>query len=341
MPIEFGVLKCRAVDRRLGTKDNAHYQIHALANEESFRIAINVQSKLSPSELLYFTNENFQHEVTRLLIELPTGYTPLKGEPDGMALDYIRSNLFDRNQLVPLAFDIPGKDNDLNEKIDQYIKRAIASEDGVIYAFGEIWGPENKRDKIFDFLPGRGIHNIHMNQGNAGIFKKDDGVYQDGALLIHYPSENKWTAIFLAFQSQSWHTDDHTGHTLGNIPIDSDVPQGATDAFEGAIFIAGAIVKSGQDDEAAEESVTLLNATDRPIDLTGWSIANKAKRKFLLEQIILPGQYLTIPILREVAGGEFLRNKGDNITLLNADGLKIHGVSYTQRQVRSGWTIKF
>lgn len=341
MPIEFGVLKCRAVDRRLGTKDNAHYQIHALANEESFRIAVNVQSKLSPSELLYFTNENFQHEVTHLLMELPTGYTPLKGEPDGMALDYIRSNLFDRTQLVPLAFDIPGKDNDLNEKIDQYIKRAIASEDGVIYAFGEIWGPENKPDKIFGFLPGRGIHNIHMNQGNAGMFKKDDGVYQDGALLIHYPSENKWTAIFLAFQSQSWHTDDHTGHTLDNIPIDSGDPQGVTDAVEGALYIAGAIVKPGQEDRAAKESVTLLNATDRPIDLAGWSIANKAKRKFLLGQTILPGQYLTIPIAQGTAGAEFFRNKGDIITLLNADGLKVHGVSYTQRQVRSGWTIKF
>ncbi|WP_425453515.1 lamin tail domain-containing protein [Paenibacillus prosopidis] len=122
------------------------------------------------------------------------------------------------------------------------------------------------------------------------------------------------------------------------MPIDSGDP---TDAVEGALYIAGAIVKPGQEDRAAEESVTLLNASDRPIDLAGWSIANKAKRKFLLGQTILPGQYLTIPIAQGTAGAEFFRNKGDIITLLNADGLKVHGVSYTQRQVRSGWTIKF
>jgi len=50
-----------------------------------------------------------------------------------------------------------------------------------------------------------------MNQGNKGNHEYENGVYQDGGLLIHYPPQNTWTAIFLAFQSQSWDTDDNTG----------------------------------------------------------------------------------------------------------------------------------
>ena len=68
------------------------------------------------------------------------------------------------------------------------------------------------KDKYFGFLPGNGIHDIHMNQGNVGQFMQDDGVYQDGGLLIHFPDQQEWVAAFLKFQSQAWHTDDTTGH---------------------------------------------------------------------------------------------------------------------------------
>ena len=62
-------------------------------------------------------------------------------------------------------------DNDLNEKIERYIKRAI-EEKAIIYAFGERWGPEeNTPDSYFHFEPGNGIHDIHMNQGNVEKWK--------------------------------------------------------------------------------------------------------------------------------------------------------------------------
>ncbi len=46
-----------------------------------------------------------------------------------------------------------------------------------------------------------------MNQGNSGKYKKDNGIYQDGAIFIEYP-ENKWRAFFFAFQSQTFDADD-------------------------------------------------------------------------------------------------------------------------------------
>ena len=82
-----------------------------------------------------------------------------------------------------------------------------------MYAFGERWGPETGvKDKVFGFQPGNGVHDIHMNQGNSARFRGDDGVWQDGGLLIHLG--DRWIGIFLAFQSQAWHTDDKTGHTI-------------------------------------------------------------------------------------------------------------------------------
>jgi uncharacterized protein YukJ len=72
-------------------------------------------------------------------------------------------------------------------------------------------------DKTFGFLPGNGVHDIRMNQGNSQRFRQDDGVWQDGGLLLHYPAQGQWVAIFLAFQSQAWHTDDQTGPNRGGL----------------------------------------------------------------------------------------------------------------------------
>jgi len=47
-----------------------------------------------------------------------------------------------------------------------------------IYAFGSAWDPEEQKcDQVFGFLPGNGIHDIYMNQGNGdGKHNGDNGV---------------------------------------------------------------------------------------------------------------------------------------------------------------------
>jgi uncharacterized protein YukJ len=48
-----------------------------------------------------------------------------------------------------------------------------------------------------------------MNQGNPPhSHDQDNGIWQDGALFAELPAENTWIAIFIAFQTQSWHTGD-------------------------------------------------------------------------------------------------------------------------------------
>src|SRR4030095_1300714 len=113
------------------------------------------------------------------------------------ALDYIRANLFSRLDMRPLPPSAPGPDNDLSDRIEHFVKRAIQENNARIYAFGQRWGPEKQtRDKIFSFLPGNGIHDIHMNQGNVAPFLGDDGVWQDGGLLFRFTSSPQWVGIF-------------------------------------------------------------------------------------------------------------------------------------------------
>ncbi len=89
----------------------------------------------------------------------------------------------------------------LENAVITLLNMTIADKDGVIYAFGSAYADGGKVD---------GIHDIHMNQGNpvtSGGFGGENGVWQDGALMIHLPSKGTWTAVFLAFQTESWTTD--------------------------------------------------------------------------------------------------------------------------------------
>ncbi|MEX5257616.1 DUF2278 family protein [Kocuria arenosa] len=350
MPLKnYGVLKGSAINRALGSGRNPHYQIHVVDDDTDYRIAVNVRSALSPSEVEYLVDPRFTHPVLPHLEALELGWHDLASKPGGPALDYIRSNLFDPRQMVPLPFDIPGPDNDLNEKIDHYIQRAMADESAIVYAFGERWGPERgKKDKIFGFLPGNGVHDIHMNQGNVGRFVDDDGVYQDGALLLHFPEQAQWVGVFLKFQSQSWHTDDVTGHRIG--PEVSGPPSDAgitlrpfeagrlptPEAPDGAVRIVAALANPVGSPEI--ETVTLLNVTDRTVDLAGWRLLDRDKNAMALSGSVAAGDTLRITLEAPVV----LSNKGGQITLLNADGLRVDGVAYTQVEASlPGFSIAF
>jgi uncharacterized protein YukJ len=342
MPLKnYGVLKGSVVDRRLGSGQNPHYQIDVVDERGHWRLAVNVESQLAPSEVEYYIADPFQHSI------LAEGFSALPSKPGGISLDFIRANLIpDFRDMIPLPANLSGPDNDLNEKLDGYVQRAMADEHALVYAFGERWGPENVMDKIFGFLPGQGVHDIHMNQGNAGRFAKDNGVYQDGGLIFHYPARQQWVGVFLKFQSQDIHTDDQTGNPrppgAGGPPADDDTTRPRPEPLptgenpDGWVRIVAALVNDTESPE--RETVTLLNIGNQPVDLTGWMIADKQKNKFPLSGVIPRGGTMAVTVRPPVA----LSNKGGIITLLRKDGIKVSGVSYTKEQARNpGWTIAF
>jgi len=340
MPLaNYGVLKGRPVEYRLAIPANPHFQIHLVNVGVDYRVSVNVKSEGYPSELEYVLDDNFQHPITANLSELPPGFTQLRPEAGGLALDYIRGNLFNQKQFRRLPFSRPGPDNDLNDLLESFVKRAINYPDAMIYAFGEPWGPEPYiPDKIFGFLPGNGVHDVHMNQGNSDQFKGQNGVWQDGGLFIHFPAEQeRWVAVFLKFQSQPWHTSDNKGQAIEADKIPDSVPAYISGAPDQVVRIVAALVNPiGQD--SGHETVTLINTSPHIINLSGWLLVDQQRNKQQLSGAINPGTTVNIHL------ENFMRldNRGGIITLLNKEGFKVDGVAYTAEQTqREGWTIVF
>ncbi|MCY7756396.1 YukJ family protein [Bacillus inaquosorum] len=208
----YGILKGIVNDTKKEVDfDTPHYQLDVIGEDDKhYRCAINVMSSSAQSEVLYYADEKFDASEITHLQKLVKGYTPINENESNqlIALDYVRGKLFDPTKMIPLPHEVTGKDNDLNDFIEKYMNKAI-KENATVYIYGSKFGPENKKDKIFGFKPTNGMHNIHMNQGNSGRWKKDNGIYHDGGILIQF--DKSWVAIFLAFLSQSWCTNKQ-GH---------------------------------------------------------------------------------------------------------------------------------
>lgn len=220
MPLnKYGVLKGTALGH-LRDADDDHYQILIKAGNTLHRIAVNVKSAAqnAPSTLLFQTITNVPANLKTDLRALAVGYKKLPSKPNGLAQDYVRGGIVTPSLMKPVPPDEEGEDNDLKDKLEAAVVKALGEAGTVVYAFGQKWGPENnKKDAYFKFKPGNGIHDIHMNQGNSGKWKKDNGIYQDGAIFIEYPND-KWRAFFFTFQSQTFNTDNK-----GN-PVDATPP---------------------------------------------------------------------------------------------------------------------
>jgi uncharacterized protein YukJ len=207
----YGLLKCKAV-KSVEERDNnkPHYHIHVRANKEDYRVSINIKSQDLFSEVLFYTDENFKNDVIENISKLPYGFYFNKE----CSIDYIRGNMgFSKDDMIKIPHNKVGPNNDLNEKLNFYINKTVQSEEADLYIYGSKWKTGNycKPDRIFGFYPSMGMHDVHMNQGNAKQWQKDNGVWQDGCLFINFPKKEQWIGIFLAFQSQSWDNDDCTG----------------------------------------------------------------------------------------------------------------------------------
>lgn len=82
----------------------------------------------------------------------------------------------------------------------------------------------------------------------------------------------------------------------------------------------------------------LANTSDRALSLDGWQLADQQKAKMPLSGTLDPGAVVKVDISPPVV----LSNKGGIIGVLNRDGLKVDGVSYTREQAgQPGWTLVF
>ena len=105
-------------------------------------------------------------------------------------LDYIRMKLFPHEKMVQMkGFDVTSIY--LTGIIEKNVVQAMNNDDYEVIAFGRL------------YANGKGLHDIHMNQGSVDNFRKNDASYSDGGLFFRNRRDNKITAVFIAFITQS------------------------------------------------------------------------------------------------------------------------------------------
>lgn len=294
----------------------------------SFRAAINIKSSTIETRLVYWFIRNFNHPITTQLTPLAPGFHEKNPTTRFPAIDFIRSNFFDLATGSILRHNVEGEDNDLIDFISPVLTEVIKRK-AVVYIFGQKF-------------PG-GIHDVHMNQGNEGRFAKDNGVWQDGGILLHFEDDGHWEGVFLAFAVQKVHTDDGDGSPIGSLDFVGLIERVVTPPpirTEGIIQIRGALLNPiGHDPTPTgdPEKVYLVNRTAHDIDLNRWTIVNKNGDRQVCDNVLKGNEEkgFLVPDCP-------LSNQGGTISLLDNNGLKVDGVSYSKAQAkREGVLVMF
>jgi uncharacterized protein YukJ len=305
---------------QLDDDSSPHIEVLVHANGTPYRIAVNVRSSVQPHDLLYRRFDAFDGPTLPLLERLTEdGVVDVRGSRPDLAFDYVADDLFERDTMAIAPYEAHGPANDLKEFLIPLLQSAIG-DDSRVFAFGEMFGPESAPDPYFKFRPGQGIHDIHMNQGDSGAFASTNGPKQDGALLLRHPS-GTWTALFLAFQTQSWRD------------------QGVSPASKaGSLAIVAALVNA-RNPEEGRETVTLFNRSDRVVDLGDWKIRDKSGRADVLHGVSIgAGDAARIRLTGQQAR---LGNDAGEIHLLAPDDTLVHAVSYGATSDPEGWSVLF
>lgn len=227
MPIQsYSLLKGTPTKGEVVSGASAHYQITVQATGGPFTVAVNIQS-VDGSEVLYAIEPNFTPPVP--LTAVASGIHTVPSKPGGLAIDFVRQTvggkpLIQRSQmsLLPIASNTAKfieeiqsgdhrheqKQHALGNAVVTLLNQAVSQKGSLVYAFGSAFQDNGVTD---------GIHDIHMNQGNpVNNHGTDNGVWQDGALFVYLPKTKSYTAVFIAFQTESWRTDNSGNPSAAN-----------------------------------------------------------------------------------------------------------------------------
>ena len=216
----YSILSGRPTAGKVVSGASAHYDISVDTESGSLSVAVNIES-VDGSEVLYVIKPGFTPPDPAGLQALMDGITPIPSQPGGLALDFIRSTvngtpLVTRADmtLLPVASsserflaealekdrkERQGGTHTLQNAVVELLNQAVMDAGSKLYAFGSAFSDGGKQD---------GVHDIHMNQGNPlSNHGADNGTWQDGAIFLSLPGQASWTAVFLAFQTESWNTD--------------------------------------------------------------------------------------------------------------------------------------
>lgn len=196
-------------------KGRTHHNLIVLANGIDYQLNIDIQSMPSPNVKI-FVKDHFDHPLLSFLEELPEGsVTNLRPFSRDYRLDYLRSGIFSSQELAQMS---PESASTISSRLDASLHEGM-----VLFILGDFYDDTQKRERPphglelshkHRFLPPRGLHDIHMNQGTPDtmVQSEENGIYQDGALFVRRPDQTT-QAFFFMFDEQCT-TTNKDGHCL-------------------------------------------------------------------------------------------------------------------------------
>ena len=188
-----------------------HGNLEILAAGERHRCAIDVDSQASAIGVEWRTVGLGAAEVATIAA-LGPGWHVLPSSASSGALDYIRSGMFrGRIGCAMALLRLFGRDFRIADTWQRGNSvEALTDLEPLV----EVTRTAGLRALVFGepFTTGRGVHNIHQNQGDpAGSqWWDENGPWQDGCTILQQ-SADRYVAFMNKFTSQSYWTDD-AGH---------------------------------------------------------------------------------------------------------------------------------
>jgi uncharacterized protein YukJ len=354
----YGVLRAKLdrwkrEDPPSGSKKSPHLQVRVIDGQgKPWRIPVNVRSGDPAKSLVIFHRSDplLSHPILETLAAFPSGLTDLNQKPRSAsnALDYSRAPLFDWPTGIALPPTGPGEDDDLQDVVSRQLNNLKVS-GGELFAFGSHFHDKTPKAGIdTEFGTKDGMHDIHMNQGNAPHeHDEDNGVFNDGGLILKFPDHV--TGLFFRFKTQFLPTDANGDRIPG---VSKEIPPASTPPVEPphppppdepqpifpSVYVERALVNPAGDD-VSREVVVIGNTTTAPVDLSGWSIVDKNNAADALASVLLPAGGSVLIAL--TGKGAQLSNNGGTIRLLNPAGVQVHAVSYSKADAVDNRYLRF
>ena len=193
---KYVMFRGKVIDKWYDFDKRAHYHIVVMDDEgKRFDLAVNIGSiyekmnEIVSSNLKVYYDESYscRKGIVRKILLQKNGITECH---KGLYLDYIRMKLFPHEKMIQMkGFDVTSIY--LTEIIEKNVVQAMNNDDYEVIAFGRL------------YTNGKGLHDIHMNQGSVDKFRKNDASYSDGGLFFRNRRDDKITAVFIAFITQS------------------------------------------------------------------------------------------------------------------------------------------
>jgi uncharacterized protein YukJ len=212
-------LTSKAVPHGEGEEQQYHLHFSLGVNGGDWDIAANVGTDYAHDLLKYKIVQDFHHPIVQTLRNSPEGVTDLTGTSALPALDFLRSGILDGTGAWRDSDVLDGSESqEPVADLKSLLEKAFDNKTDV-YVFGRFYTHD-----------GKGVHDVHMNQGSKDPFTHRAGhdrndhndIWQDGALMMDF-GDGKCVAYFAAFTQQVVPTDElgnplPGGHTISLSP---------------------------------------------------------------------------------------------------------------------------